>query len=71
MAAVYSNALGLFNLTSKATPLGADLIAIGDTAVTGVPLKQATITSIVTAGGGGGGGTTIAKAYSMALLFGR
>lgn len=47
MAAVYSNALGLFNLTTKSTPIGADLVPLGDSAVTGVPLKQATISSIL------------------------
>jgi hypothetical protein len=71
MAAVYSNPLNLFNLTVKSTPVGADLVPIGDSAVTGVPLKQCTITELVAAGGGGGSGITIAKAYGMALLFGR
>jgi hypothetical protein len=47
MAVVFSNPLNLFNLTVKAVPVGADLIPIGDSAVTGVPLKQATITSIL------------------------
>jgi hypothetical protein len=47
MAVVYSNPLNLFNLTVKASPVGADLVPIGDSAVTGVPLKQATITSIL------------------------
>lgn len=46
MAAVYSNSLNLFHLTAKASPVGADLIAIGDSAVTGVPLKQCTITQL-------------------------
>jgi hypothetical protein len=47
MAAVYSNPLNLFNLTLKATPLLADLVPLGDSAVTGVPLKQATVGSII------------------------
>lgn len=47
MATVYSNPLNLFNLTVKTTPIGADLVPIGDSAVTGVPLKQATINSIL------------------------
>lgn len=47
MATVYSNPLNLFNLTVKSTPIGADLIPLGDSAVTGTPLKQATITSIL------------------------
>lgn len=46
MAAVYSNNLNLFNLTSKSTPTGSDLIPLGDVAVTGVPLKQATLVSL-------------------------
>jgi hypothetical protein len=47
MATVYSNPLNLFNLTVKSTLLGADLIPIGDSAVTGVPLKQATLNSVI------------------------
>src|ERR1700679_2762215 len=47
MAAVYSNALNLFNLTSKASPVGTDLIPLGDSAVTGIPLKQATLSSVI------------------------
>lgn len=46
MAAVYSNSLGLFNLTTKATPTTSDYLALGDAAVTGVPLKQCTIGSL-------------------------
>lgn len=47
MAAVYSNALGLFNLTTKASPTTSDYIPLGDAAVTGIPLKQATVGSII------------------------
>lgn len=46
MAAVYTNSLNLFNLTTKSTPTTADLISVGDVAVTGVPLKQITIGSM-------------------------
>jgi hypothetical protein len=46
MANVYSNALNLFNLTTKATPVSGDLLALGDSAVTGVPLKQCTVGSL-------------------------
>jgi hypothetical protein len=46
MAAVYSNPLNLFNLTVKSTPVGADIIPIGDSAVTGFPLKQCLISSL-------------------------
>lgn len=54
MAAVYSNALGLFNLTTKGTPTTSDYVVIGDAAVTGVPVKQATIASLPFAGSPGG-----------------
>lgn len=47
MAAVYSNALNLFNLTLKTSPIAADLVPLGDSAVTGVPLKQTTVGAIV------------------------
>lgn len=47
MAAVYSNSLNLFNLTLKASPVSADLVPLGDSAVTGVPLKQTTVGAIV------------------------
>lgn len=51
MTTIYSNPLNLFNLTAKASPVGADLVPIGDSAVTGLPLKQATITSILALAG--------------------
>lgn len=46
MAAIYSNPLNLFNLTSKGTPTTSDLVPLGDAAVAGVPLKQATVGSL-------------------------
>jgi hypothetical protein len=46
MAAIFSNSLGLFNVTTKSTPLTADLLALGDSAVTGVPMKQCTVGSL-------------------------
>lgn len=47
MAAVYSNSLGLYNLTAKTTPTTSDILPLGDAAVTGTPLKQATVGNIV------------------------
>lgn len=58
MAAKYSNQLNLFNLTLKSSPVGADLIPLGDSAVTGTPLKQTTITDILALVPGGSSGTT-------------
>jgi hypothetical protein len=46
MAAVYTNGLNLFNLTTKSTPTTSDYFPLGDAAVTGIPLKQATIGSM-------------------------
>lgn len=46
MVAVYSNPLNLFNLTVKGVPIGADIIPIGDSAVTGTPLKQTTVSDL-------------------------
>lgn len=67
MATVYSNALNLFNLTVKSTPIGADLVPIGDSAVTGVPLKQATISSILAIAGLGNVVNVTASTQAMAV----
>lgn len=63
MATVYNNALGLFNVTVKTTPIGADLLPIGDSAVTGTPLKQATIANVIAAGGGASAKSIFAIGY--------
>lgn len=67
MATVYSNALGLFNLTLKATPLAADLVPLGDTAVTGVPLKQTTVGAIVAMAEAGSVVNVTASTQAMAI----
>lgn len=67
MAAVYSNPLNLFNLTVKSTPVGADLVPLGDSAVTGVPLKQATLTSIIALAGAGAIANVTASTQAMAV----
>lgn len=51
--AFYNNALNFPNLTSKGTPVGADLIMLADSAASNVP-KQATLTSILAAGASAG-----------------
>lgn len=50
--AFFNNALNFPNLTSKATPVGADLVIIADSAAANA-LKQATVSSIQSAGGAG------------------
>lgn len=67
MAAVYSNSLNLFNLTVKSTPIGADLVPLGDSAVTGVPLKQATVTSILAVAAAGNNVSFTTSTESMVV----
>lgn len=50
--AFFNNAINFPNLTSKGTPVGADLILIADSAASNA-LKQATVSSIQSAGGSG------------------
>jgi hypothetical protein len=64
--AFVTNNLDFPNLTVKGTPVGADLVLIADSAASN-EIKQATVTSIQ----GAGTGITAAKAYGIALLFGR
>jgi hypothetical protein len=67
MAAVYSNPLNLFNLTLKSVPVSADLLPLGDSAVTGVPLKQTTVGDVIALAATGNVVNVTASTQAMAV----